>query len=389
MRESVMLPEADFARLRDALSQRFASSGDWRLFRSMRALTSLEAYLRRPLRIAVLGEQSAGKSTLINLLLRQTVVPAGALAGIRAYLLLRYGKEAALHAVGTDGTRARLTSKALARMAGPEMRPAPSGMTIYNASEPTQTRRNEISGAGLFDQGARPSGDGITRLIEIVQPHPFLQQAELVEGRGSPEGTARSVLRHALPIDLAVWCTLGTQAWKESERQSWYRLPAKLRRNAILLVTYKDALGAAKHEAKLISRMERDAGPFFSNIVLVSLRQACEAMGSRGAAMDEAKWQRSGLAAFETALERRMSQLQRERSARSLRCLGRLAALTAQNSSSSPIISPLAGETVKHFEGLIRYIEERQAPADSELAAEVTALGRKGKPRAVYGQETR
>jgi hypothetical protein len=389
MRESLVLPEADFARLRDTLSKRFASSGDWRLFRSLRALTSLETYLRRPLRVALMGEQSSGKSTLINMLMRKNVVPAGALAGIGAYLLLRHGAEAALYAVGSDGSRARLTSKALARMAGPEVRPSSSGMTFYSASELSQTRREELRGASLLSHGARASTEGITRLIEIIQPHAFLRQAELVEGRGCPEGAGKAVLRHALPVDLAVWCTLGTQAWKETERQSWDRLPAKLRKNAILLVTYKDALGAAKHEAKLISRMKRDAGPFFSNIVLVSLRQAADVIGPDGVIADEAKWQRSGAAAFETALQSRLATLKRERRARSLRCLGRLAALTAQSDASPAITSPLTVETVKHFQGLIRHIEERQMAGESDLPAEVRARGHEGEPPATYGQETR
>jgi Dynamin family len=389
MPEGIRLLEADFARLRDALSRRFASSGDWRVFRSMRALTSLEADLARPLRVAVMGEQSSGKSSLINVLMRANVVPAGALAGIRAYLLLRHGPEAALSAVGLDGSRARLTSKALARMSGPEMQPVPSSMTIYSASEPTHVRREELADAGLLGPGLRAPAEGITRLIEIIQPRDFLRRAELVEGRGWPETSSKSVLRHTLPVDLAVWCTLGTQAWKETERQSWDRLPAKLRGNAVLLVTYKDALGAAKQEAKLMSRLERHAGPLFANIILVSLRQAAEALGPNGVILDEGKWRRSGAADFEAALQSQLSMLQHVRRLRSVRLLGRLAAQTTPGGAPSAIVSPLVTETGRHIQGLIRHIEERRAPGEADLSAEVTALAREDKPPAVYGQETR
>lgn len=381
MREGAALLHDDFARARELLSRRFASSGDWRLFRSMRALARLETYLRRPLRVAVMGEQSAGKSSLINALMRRDVVPAGALAGIRAYLLLRYGPEAALHAVGNDGSRARLTSRALARMAGPEMRGQPSGMTIYAAGEPA--RRDNLAGAGLLPQTPRPAGDSAMRLIEIIQPHALLRRADLVEGRGCPEeGAGKRILRHVLPVDLTVWCTLGTQAWKESERQSWRRLPAKLRRDAILLVTYKDALGSAKDEAKLIGRLERDAGPFFADIVLVSLRQAAEAIGPDGAIADEGRWRRSGLAAFETALDGRLADQENRRLARSLRFLTRLAARSGERGTVPAITSPVAEETARHFQCLMRRIEERHAMSQADAAPGA-------EPPALLRQETR
>jgi Dynamin family len=388
MRKGAALFEEDFARLDEVLRRRFVGSGDRRLLRSIRALGALEAYLHRPLRAAVLGEQSSGKSSLINVLMRDNVVPAGALAGVRAHLLLRHGTEAALHAVAADGSRARLTSRALARMAGPEMRPSGPGTTIiYNASEPA--RRDGQRGAGLLQGSSRVPADGPARLIEIIQPHAFLRRAELVEARGWPEGAGKSVLRHALPVDLAVWCTLGTQAWKETERQSWQRFPAKLRKKAILLVTYKDAIGSAKDEAKLMSRMERDAGPIFSDIVLVSLRRAAEAIGARGDIADEAKWRKSGAAAFDTVMRARLDGLRGERQTRSLRLLSRLAAIAERSSASPAIVSPSAEETGKHFQGLIRHIEERHALGEAEPLVEVSARARGGKPPSVYGQETR
>ncbi len=390
MQEGERLLQDDFARARDALGRRFAQSGDWRLFRAGRALDALETYLRRPLRMAIIGEQSSGKSSLINMLLRASVVPAGALAGVRANLLLRYGPETALFVISTDGIRARLTSKALAKLAGPEAQGRMSGTTIiYNASEASSAvRRDAGDRFHVLTDGLRPPADGSAKLIEIRAPHAFLRSAELVESRLYPQDMTRNVLRHVLPVDLAIWCTLGTQAWKETERKSWERLPAKLRANAILLVSYKDAIGSPKDEAKLLTRLERSAGPFFSEIVLVSLRRAADAIGQGAEIADEEKWQTSGAAALETAIGARIDALQEQRRAKGLAFLRRIAAL-AGNSSRLPSAASHEGEEmIKHFEGLIRHIEAGSEPGHADLAPR-RPPGREGKSSSGHGQEKR
>src|SRR5258708_17918093 len=43
-------------------------------------------------------------------------------------------------------------------------------------------------------------------------------------------------------VDLAIWCTLSTQAWKESERVAWEQIPARLRSRGLLVATHSDLL---------------------------------------------------------------------------------------------------------------------------------------------------
>src|SRR5262249_1666529 len=49
----------------------------------VRALRSARAILRRPLRVGILGESNAGKSTLANLILGNAVIPTLQLANTR------------------------------------------------------------------------------------------------------------------------------------------------------------------------------------------------------------------------------------------------------------------------------------------------------------------
>jgi hypothetical protein len=322
----------------------------------------VERHLHRPLRIAILGEQNSGKSSLINVLLRTHAVPAGALSGVRAHLVLRYGAEAAVMAVGADGARVRLTSKALARMATPEIKPARARPNIiYNASDREQTPppRN-THGIGLLQDAITPASEDAAKLIELMLPHPFLQRVELVESRLYPQSAEKVVLRRAFrPLDLAIWCTLATQAWKETERQAWQRFPASLRRNAFLLVTYKDALANAKEEARLASRLKRDAGPFFADTLLISPRRAMEALSAEGEIAEPGRWEKSGAAAFEAALQDALDGLHRRRLARSAALLRRLAAQIAESwRETQPDPRPL----------LERLIHELEAHAASDAS---------------------
>jgi hypothetical protein len=333
MRDWPALPEEGFSALYETL-ERGARSPGGSGAQVLRTLRRVEAHLRRPLRIAVMGEQNSGKSSLINMLLRTSAVPSGALSGVRAHLLLRHGAEMAVLAVGADGARARLTSKALAKLAIPEIkRAAASTPVIYDASdEKPAHRRKALPGVARLQEAMPGASESSARLIEVILPHSFLQRAELVESRLYPRGGERMLLQRAFrPVDLTIWCTLATQAWKETERLAWQRLPAHCVRNAMLLVTYKDALANAKEEARLVSRLKREAGPFFRDIALISPRRAMEALGA-GDIVDAARWERSGAAVFETALSSALLDLHRRRFARSAGLLRKLAAALANGS---------------------------------------------------------
>jgi len=359
MAERVAPLQASFTALREELERQFAVSGNRKIFGAIRAVKAVDWHLRRPLRIAVMGEQSSGKSTLINMLLRESVVPAGAFAGLKAHFMLRYGADTALYVIGPDGSRTRLTSKALARISTPGARSAPGTNIIYNAMDPALPRpREDLQSLSLLPGAMRPVTDGAAKLIEIVLPHPFLQRAELMETRAYPQNPAKSVLRRVYrPVDAAIWCTLSTQAWKETERQTWRRLPASLRQNAILLVTYRDAIRTAQDEAKILTRLRRDAGSLFSEIMVVSLRHALEAMSVHGMIADHAKWDETGAPQFESGLRARLDALQWRRFQRSAAFLRRLSGLISRSDPNSPLPARSAEAIHELFERSIGQIE--------------------------------
>jgi hypothetical protein len=239
-----------------------------------RVLENIEASLRKPLRLGVLGEGNSGKSLLINYLLRHQILPAGGFAGESTEILIRHAPEPSVFSVGADGSRNRLTSKAFGRLVKPKARPLSVPAVIYDAA----------SGAGAKAASAifpTPKRAGVSRLIEVGLPIERLKDLEIVEVRAFPDAQAGGPVRRAFrDIGLIVWCTLATQAWKETEVTAWNRVPLLHRKGALMMVTYKDAIRQARDEAKILARLRQAGASLFDDVALVSLRDAVQSLVS-------------------------------------------------------------------------------------------------------------
>ena len=266
-----------------------------------RALARLEKGLSRPIRLAVFGEDRAGKSSLINFLLKRQALPSGGLAGQAAYLLVHYASEPVMYAVGQDGSKTRLTSKAVTRIATPEPdAPAPIANVIYSATDnATPASQPPAPRLGSARSGHAEAG----KLIELGLPHDLLRSVEMIEARTFPaDGASPAIAKVFRAVDIAIWCTLATQAWKESERAEWTNIPAGRRRNALLLVTYKDAIRNQNDEMKILTRLRHNTARLFSDVVLISLRDALNSEAGMDEDAANALRARSNGEAVETAV---------------------------------------------------------------------------------------
>jgi hypothetical protein len=118
------------------------------------------------------------------------------------------------------------------------------------------------------------------------------------------------IARHR--IDAAIWCTFSTQAWKESERTVWLRLPPAIRARTLLAVTNKDLL-RADQAAKVMARLAKLSGADFRGIELISSVKAQKALGEAGEVEDAALWQGSGAGGLLEALGALLADIRRER----------------------------------------------------------------------------
>lgn len=187
---------------------------------------------RRP-RVAILGEFSAGKSTLINLL------------------------------TGRRDLRTQVTATQM-----------PAVWVSHGDGEP---RYVDVEGREHSVDPARPElmNPAHTAYIRVFMRTPILEMCDLIDtpGNSDPNIAAEAWQRIAELADVAVWLSPSTQAWRQSEAAAWRELPEALRRKSILLLTRADMIPNETDRKRIMRRVEKEAGPHFAKIHMASLRR--------------------------------------------------------------------------------------------------------------------
>ena len=183
--------------------------------------------------VALMGEFSAGKTTLINFLLGEDVLPTQVTATHVPPVWISHGQ----------------------------------GEPFYIDSD---NHQNPID---LTDIQSLDVAS--VRYIKVFSEAEILKNMDLIDTPGIsdpniPEFHKDTAIENA---DAVIWCTHATQAWRESERSTWVALPEALRAGSILLATRSDKLDERSRE-KVRRRLVREAGELFGNIVMFSATDA-------------------------------------------------------------------------------------------------------------------
>lgn len=240
--------------------------------------------LARPLRIAIIGEINSGKSSVANLLAGLESLPTAVICNTRFPTLLYYAREPEVWTAGENGKRER----------------------VYG-------------GRGVPQQS-------IFR-IEVGLPSPRLREIQILDlpGLSDPMLGGPAVDLAAHHVDAAVWCTMSTQAWKESERTAWSALPPRLRTRGLLASTHCDLLHDPADRRKLLARLRHEAGTSFRSIVLLSTLEALASMGKAPWGLAAVAWMASGAETLATELGALLLDLREQRAAAALKMTSRIA----------------------------------------------------------------
>ena len=214
-----------------------------------------EGTRRRP-RIALMGEFSAGKSTLSNLLMGQSPLPEKVTATRLSPVWISYGNRAP-YRIDVDGTTEPVSIENL-------------------ESIPVEETRN----------------------IRLFLESDILEVCDLIDFPGiSDPNMSSAVWERMLPeVDAVIWCTHATQAWRQSEAAVWDEMPQAVKDNSILLITRFDKLTNEKDRSRVIKRVTRETAGQFGGTFPVSLLQAIQA------GEDYDRWDASGAGPFTTHL---------------------------------------------------------------------------------------
>ncbi|SEL90386.1 Dynamin family protein [Roseovarius azorensis] len=206
---------------------------------------------RKP-RLVLMGEFSAGKSTLSNILLGCNPLPMRVTATRLPPVVISQGQPAAF-TVGHDGVR------------------TPIALDNLESVSLSETRRVELS----------MESDAL-ELCDIVDM-PGISDPNM------PPETWQNVIREN---DLVIWCTHATQAWRKSEAAIWDSLRAETSGRNLLLITQFDKLQNQRDQDRVLKRVQRETEGLFEAIYPVSLLVALNADD------DIEAWRRSGAAEF-------------------------------------------------------------------------------------------
>jgi GTPase SAR1 family protein len=211
-------------------------------------------FARRP-SFALMGEYSAGKSALLNALLGQTLLPTRVTA--------------------TDLPAVWITK-------GPA--PRLQGLTFAG-------KLVDLSPDALIGQSTKD-----LLCIRVESAAPVLSAIDIIDtpGISDPRMTTAIIDEIARYIDFAIWCSPMNQAWRQSERAFWNRIPADVKATSILALTRADIMRSAADVAKVVRRCTVETAGSFAAVVPVSARSAEAALQSPSLANREHMLRESG-----------------------------------------------------------------------------------------------
>jgi hypothetical protein len=247
-----------------------------------RTIQRIRRAASRPVRIAILGEANSGKSTIANLVTGGMTLPALPVANTRLPTLLYYAQRPAVHAARAGGERLPLS----------------------------------IRDESLGLDAAR---------LEVGLPSAILRGIEILDcpGSGNPlfPSCPKTALQHG--ADAAIWATVATQAWRETERLAWLGLPARIKSRGVLAVTHCDLIQTQADFEKLKARIEPIAAEHFSALCFTSAPGSAAPAGAGAAGL---------LAAIESIAQR----VEKERAQKALVLVRRLATQTLAQLEAGP-----------------------------------------------------
>lgn len=218
---------------------------------AMNNMSEAEATVERKPRLALMGEFSAGKSTLLNMLLAQASLPVRITATSVPPVWISQGELAAARVTHDD-----------------EQEDIPVG---------------EIADVSLED----------TKYIRLWLESDILEFCDLFDLPGiSDPNMSRDVLLAVFDeVDSVIWCTHATQAWRQSEAATWEELSPRTKGHNLLVVTQFDKITSDRDRGRLMARLRKETEGQFDEIFPLALLDATQAE-------DHAAWSASGAAAF-------------------------------------------------------------------------------------------
>jgi GTPase SAR1 family protein len=224
-------------------------------------------YARRP-SFALMGEYSSGKSALLNALLGKPLLPTRVTATDLPAVWITKGSALRLAGLGYDGT-----------------------LTDLEPEDLNSERAMQFL------------------CVRVESDAAILAKTDIIDtpGISDPRMTTLIVEEIARYIDFAIWCSPLNQAWRQTERAFWKRIPEATKTVSIMALTRADLMRGRSDIAKVVRRCSDETKGSFAAVLPVSAPLA-EASRAALTELDRAQhWVDSGFPALLQQLDSSMS----------------------------------------------------------------------------------
>ena len=199
-------------------------------------LSEFSALENEPLKIAVIGQFSSGKSTLLNTLLKSEILPTGVVPVTAKVTYIKYAPHEFLNVIYSDGRSEILGVSELGNFVDQrkDLQKIKS-ITIYSSNE-------------------------------ILKYITFIDTPGLNSRSSADTKETLRILKEAFGV---LWISLIDNAARASEKAQIELLPSILRKNSIMLLSQKDRL-KDDEISRVLEHSNKTLGKYFSKISAVS-----------------------------------------------------------------------------------------------------------------------
>lgn len=307
---------------------------------SVAAVAELAAERSRPVRLAIVGEFNAGKSTFINALIGADVAPTGVLPTTATLHHLRWAPDP------------------IARI------------SFVHGHEPPE----RIVPLPELRATLKPLDASTVRRVELLMPLPFLVRVEILDtpGFNAPDPQHVAVARAAFEeADVAVWLLDATQAMKQSEREVLEE--AKRARLPLQMLVNKadrlDATGVARVMGAVDEALAETGLPSLAPPLALSAKRALAGKLGDAAALADSGWAAVQSLLDERILARAPELKERALRRRAARIVARLASQAARDVERQRAADEERAAAARQVAKLASRIERTQDALAGELAS--------------------